>query len=279
VSLLLALLLAQDAVVELWPGGRVPGEKEPLEEKFDGSPSKIVQVGKPVVTITRPPKDKDVGTAIVVCPGGGYRMLAYAHEGAQVSEWLASIGVTSVLLKYRVPARPGDDDRLLPLADAQRALSLTRSKAAEWGVDPARIGILGFSAGGHLALHAATQSAARAYEPVDAADQASCRPDFAVMVYPGGILDKEDRRRLAPRLQVDPRVPPSFLAVSTDDKGSAPGTIVLYSSLRDAGVPVELHVYATGGHGYGMRKSDQPWAGWPRRCEEWMRQRGLLQRP
>jgi acetyl esterase/lipase len=279
VSLLLALLFAQDpVVVELWPAGRVPGEKELLEEKFDGNPSKIVQVGRPVVTVTRPPKDKDTGAAIVVAPGGGYRMLAYAHEGTQVSEWLASIGVTSVLLKYRVPGRPGDDERLLPLADAQRALRVTRSKAAEWGVDPARIGILGFSAGGHLAAHAATQSDAPAYDPVDDADRLSCRPDFAVMVYPGGILSKEDPSKLAPRIKVTKDTPPSFLVVSTDDKGSAPGTLVLYTALRNAAVPVELHVFAGGGHGYGMRKGEQPWNAWPQRCEEWLRHRGLLKR-
>ncbi len=276
-SLLLALALLQDQVVDVWPG-KVPGETAELEEKFDGNPSKIVQIGKPVLTITRPAKDKDTGAAIVVCPGGGYRMLAYAHEGTQVSEWLASIGVTSVLLKYRVPQRAGDDDKLLPLADAQRTLSLVRSRAAEWGIDPARIGILGFSAGGHLVAHAATQFEQRAYAAIDDVDKASCKPDFALMVYPGGILDKQDKTKLAARIAVTKACPPSFLVVSTDDKGSAPGTLVLYSALRDAGVPVELHVYATGGHGYGMRKADQPWASWPQRCEDWMRQRGLLKR-
>jgi acetyl esterase/lipase len=279
-NLVLALLLtAQDAPkpIELWPG-RAPGETaDGGPDKMDG-PKKVVEVTKPTITVYRPAADKNTGLAIVVAPGGGYRMLAYEHEGTQVAEWLTSIGATCVLLRYRIPGRPGDDDRVLPLQDAQRAVSLTRSKAAEWGVDPARIGILGFSAGGHLAAHSATQGDKRAYEAVDDADKASCRPDFAVMIYPGGILDRQDKTKLAARIAVGKDTPPSFLVVSTDDKGSAPGTLVLYSALRDAGVPVELHVYADGGHGYGMRKAEKPWAAWPKRCEEWLAARGLFKK-
>lgn len=266
----LALMLTQE-VVDLWPG-KVPGEtEEPKADAIEGG-WKVTYVGRPTVSVHKPAKPN--GAAIVVAPGGGYRMLAYQHEGTDVAAWLSSIGVTTVLLKYRVPRRPGDEDAMLPLKDAQRAISLTRAKAAEWGVDPARIGLLGFSAGGHLTAHAATNE--RAYEAVDDHDKASCRPDFAVMIYPGGVLDKQDPSKLAARIRVSKDTPPSFLAVSTDDKGSAPGTLKLYQALREAAVPVELHVYEAGGHGYGMRKGDKPHNAWPARCEEWMRARGLL---
>jgi acetyl esterase/lipase len=276
-ALALALALAQDpVVVDLWPG-KVPGEtEEPGAEKIE-SGWKVTYIGRPSLSVYKPSAPN--GAAIVVAPGGGYRMLAYQHEGTDVASWLTSLGVTCVLLKYRVPKRPGDDDAMLPLQDAQRAISLTRAKATEWGVDPARIGLLGFSAGGHLTAHAATNGDQRAYEGVDAADKASCRPDFAVMIYPGGVLDKADPSKLSPRLRVSKDTPPSFLAVSTDDKGSAPGTLRIYAALREAGVAAELHVFETGGHGYGMRKGDKPFNAWPARCEEWMRARGLLKKP
>ena len=264
--------------IDLWPA-RPPGDPEGIEEKVTAGERGIKQVastGRPTIAVYSPAKDRNTGAAIVVAPGGGYRVLAFEHEGTQVGEWLASIGVTAVLLKYRVPRRPGDDDNKAPLQDAQRALSLTRSKAAEWGVDPARIGILGFSAGGHLAANASMNYDQRAYEAVDDADKASCRPDFAVLIYPGGVLDRQDKEKLSAQMRITKETPPAFLAVSTDDKGSAAGTLKLFQGLRDAGVSAELHVFATGGHGWGMRKSDQTFGGWTARCEEWMRARGLF---
>jgi acetyl esterase/lipase len=277
-TLVFALLLAQDAakpeVLQLWPG-QAPGETAPGgEDKMEKGG--VVNVTRPTIAVYRPAKDKDTGAAIVVAPGGGYRMLAITHEGTDVAAWLTSIGVTAVLLRYRVPRRPDDAEDKLPLQDAQRALSIVRSKAAEWGVDPARIGFLGFSAGGHLTANVSTNFDHRAYDAIDDADKAGCRPDFAVLVYPGGILDKQDKTKLRDQIRVSKDTPPSFLVVSTDDNGSAPGTLVLYQALRAAGVAVELHVYATGGHGYGMRKMDKPCATWPTRCEEWLRSRGLL---
>jgi len=277
-TLVLALMLAQDApkpeLIQLWPG-QAPGETAPGgEDKMEKGG--VVNVTRPTIAVYRPAKDKDTGAAIVVAPGGGYRMLAITHEGTDVASWLTSIGVTAVLLRYRVPRRPEDTEDKLPLQDAQRTVSIVRSKAADWGIDPARIGFLGFSAGGHLTANVSTNHDRRAYDAIDDADKASCRPDFAVLVYPGGILDKQDKTRLRDQIRVSKDTPPSFLVVSTDDQGSAPGTLVLYQALRTAGVPVELHVYATGGHGYGMRKMDKPCAGWPIRCEEWLRSRGLL---
>lgn len=277
---LLCSLQAQDVPrpVDLWPG-KPPGDPDGIEEKItpgERGPKRVDSTGHPTYAVYSPAKERNTGAAIVVAPGGGYRMLAFEHEGTQVGEWLASIGITAVLLKYRVPQRPGDGDNKAPLQDAQRALSVTRSRAAEWGVDPARIGILGFSAGGHLAANASTNYDHRAYDAVDDADKASCRPDFSVLIYPGGVLDREDKTRLSAQMRITKDTPPAFLAVSSDDKGSAAGTIRLFQGLRDAGVSAELHVFADGGHGWGMRKSDHTFGGWTVRCEEWMRSRGLL---
>ncbi len=269
---------AKPQTIELWPG-KPPGDPENVEAKEtpgEKGPKRVDGVAKPTIAVYRPAKEKATGAAIVVCPGGGYRMLAFEHEGTDVAAWLTSIGVTAVLLKYRVPQRPGDTENRLPLQDAQRALSITRSKAAEWGVDPARIGILGFSAGGHLVANASTNFDPRAYEAVDDSDRAGCRPDFAVLVYPGGILDRQDPRKLRDYLRVRKEMPPCLFVVSNDDKGSCAGTLLMAQAVRDAGVPMELHVYASGGHGYGMRKGDKPQNAWPRRCEEWMRNLGVL---
>src|SRR5579862_1316577 len=277
---LISALQAQDVPkpLDLWPG-KPPGDPDGIEEKNtpgERGLKRVDSTGHPTIAVYSPAPGKNSGAAIVVAPGGGYRMLAFEHEGTQVGEWLASIGVTAVLLKYRVPQRPGDGDNLAPLEDAQRAISITRSKAADWGIDPARIGILGFSAGGHLAANAEMNSDRRSYDAIDDADKASCRPDFAVLIYPGGVLDRQDKGKLSAQRRITKETPPTFRAVSSDDKGSAAGTITLFQALRDAGVSAELHVFATGGHGWGMRKSDQTFGGWTARCEEWMRARGLL---
>jgi acetyl esterase/lipase len=268
---------AKPLILDVWPG-KPPGDPERIEDKVEGG-RRVTSVGKPTIAVYRPPKEKETGAAIVVCPGGGYRMLAFEHEGTDVAAWLTSIGVTAVLLKYRVPQRSGDTENRLPLQDAQRALSLTRSRAAEWGVDPARTGILGFSAGGHLAANASTNFDRRAYDPVDDADKAGCRPDFAVLVYPGGILDRQDPRKLREQIRVSKEMPPCLFVVSSDDKGAAAGTLLMAQAVREAGVSTELHLYSTGGHGYGMRKGDRPHNAWPQRCEEWMRQSGFLKPP
>ena len=287
ITLLVACALLQSAgssqdarapeVIALWPG-TPPDDLGPAgDDKMEKGG--VVEVTRPTITIYRPPKERDTGAAIVVAPGGGYRMLAITHEGTDVAAWLASIGVTTALLRYRVPRRPQDEDNRLPLQDAQRALSIVRSKAPQWGIDPARIGFLGFSAGGHLAANVSTNYDRRAYEAVDDQDRASCRPDLAVFVYPGGILDRQDKEKLSAQIRVTRASPPSFLVVAGDDQGSAPGTVRLYLALRASGVPAELHVYASGGHGFGMRKSDRPTASWPQRCEDWMRSRGFLTPP
>ncbi len=268
-------------VIDVWPG-TVPGEKDPIApEKATKKPgtnviTSLTNVSKPTITVTRPADDKNTGVAVLVFPGGGYNMLAWDHEGEQVAHWLNSIGITAAILKYRVPRRPGTERGTPPiqaLMDAQRAISLVRSKATDWGVDPKRIGVLGFSAGGHLAAWAATNPDKRAYETIDGVDQVSCRPDFAVMIYPGGVI-KRGATELSPEIRVAADTPPSFLVHAAND--SAENSLYLYLALRKAKVPVELHLYGSGGHGFGMRPIDKPAATWPKRCEEWLRDQGIL---
>jgi len=178
-----------------------------------------------------------------------------------------------VLLKYRVPKR--DEHPKHPLQDAQRALGLVRSKAKEWDLDDKKIGLLGFSAGGHLTAVAATNYDQRAYDPIDEADQLSCRPDFAVMIYAGGIVSR-GASALIPDVKVSKDSPPTFLVHCNDDRGSAEQSALMYLALKRAGVPAELHIYSTGGHGFGLRPNKGPVSDWPKRCEDWLRTQGVL---
>jgi acetyl esterase/lipase len=268
--------------IELWPN-KPPGENGTIGEevaKTKGD-SKVVtsitNVTKPTLKVYRPDRDDNSGVAIVVCPGGGYNNLAWDHEGEQVARWLNSLGVTAALLKYRVPRRPDTPKGQPPiqaLMDAQRALSIVRDSADEWGIDAKRIGILGFSAGGHLGAWAATNYEKRSYEAVDEADKADIRPDFAILVYPGGVLQR-GTDQLAPEIHVNSQTPPTLLICATDDRLSEQ-SVQLYLALKRAGVPVECHLYANGGHGFGMRPSTDPHATWPQRCEDWLRARQIL---
>ena len=282
-ALLLALAGAAGAadkplVLDLWPG-KPPGEVPADEEKITGRPGSrnLTNVRRPTITVYRPAEDKNTGAAIVIAPGGGYNVLAWDHEGEAVAAWLNSLGVTGVLLKYRVP-QPRNAQRgspsFGPLQDAQRALGLVRSHAKEWGVDPKRVGMLGFSAGGHLTALAATNFEKRGYEPVDAADKESCRPDFAVMIYPGGVVGRNGE--INPGVRVTKEAPPSFFAHAGDDRVSPENSVQMYLALKRAGVPAELHVYAAGGHGFGMRPGKLPVNSWTKRCEEWLRAQKII---
>ncbi len=266
----------------LWPG-KPPGETGAIDDevtKTKGSPAvitSITNVSKPTLTLFRPERDKNTGVAIVVCPGGGYSNLAWDHEGEQVGRWLKSIGVTAAVLKYRVPRRPDTPKTEKPiqaLMDAQRALGLVRSNANDWGIDPSKIGILGFSAGGHLGAWASTNYDKRSYEAVDAADKVDCRPDFAVLVYPGGVL-KPDSDELSPEIRITSQTPPTLLVCATNDR-LATSAVRLFLALKDAKVPVECHLYETGGHGFGMRPSTETYGTWTQRCEDWLRARKVL---
>jgi acetyl esterase/lipase len=282
------------SVMELWPG-KVPdetasigAEKVLMSPKLDRKqvevtePTRMVtNVSKPTITIFRPARDKDTGTAMLICPGGGYWNLYWQLEGEEVAAWLNSIGVTGIILKYRVPRRPGEpkgEPARRPLQDAQRAVSLVRSKAKEWGIKPKRIGVIGFSAGGHLAIATATNFGRRTYEPVDDIDKVGCRPDFAVLLY-SGYLKAKDKDELARDLHIPAGTPPVFIAHGGDDIISDPAhSVVMYLALKRAGVPAELHVYANAAHDFGIRPSDRPCSTWTQSCASWLRQQGFLNR-
>ncbi len=270
----------------LWPK-EVPGEKGPIGEEKDTTGPKgglvagksVIRLGnvsQPSITVYRPAKEKDTGAAVIICPGGGYSILAYDLEGTEVCEWLNSIGVTGVLLKYRVPKRPGLEKHTAALQDAQRAVGLVRARASEFGVDPKRIGILGFSAGGHLAAAASNNYEKRTYEPVDDADKVSCRPDFTFLIYPAYLTEKDKGDKVSPELPVNKDTPQTFLAMTEDDGIRVECALFYYLALKQAKVPAEMHLYPTGGHGYGLRPSAHGVTTWPKRAEEWMQTRGLL---
>ncbi len=266
------------AVLDVWPG-KAPGQHEELKErlltdaKTKAPFARLTDISHPTISVYRPAPATDTGTAVLICPGGAYQILAIEHEGTEVAAWLNSIGVTGIILKYRVPARKDQPRYLAPLQDAQRAMRVVRTKAAQWNIDPQRIGILGFSAGGHLAAAVATNFDRRQYAAIDAADQTSCRPDFAVLVYPAYLATEEG---LAPEIRVGPQTPPVFFAHAADDRIGPENSIQMFLALKQASVPAELHVFASGGHGFGLRPSEHTSAAWPRLCEAWMRSRGLL---
>jgi acetyl esterase/lipase len=282
----------QPLVVDLWPA-TVPGDVGiPGQEKFiqlmvggkpyevGGKPTKwLTNVTRPTLTVYFAPKDKNTGAAMLICPGGGYHNLGWDVEGEEVAAWLNSIGVTGIILKYRCPRRPGDvkgEPPLGPLMDAQRAVSLVRSRAKEWGIDEKKIGMVGFSAGGHLVGATATNYEKRAYEPVDDVDKTSCRPDFAIMLY-SGYFKVKDKDELSPTIRLASGAPPLFLVHATDDPISeVDHSVTMYLAMKRIGVPAELHVYAAGGHGFAVRKVGQPCETCTERCVEWLRTLEML---
>src|SRR6516164_9129192 len=258
-------------VLDVWPGKAAGDHGQIGPERVRAAaeaPTKdatwITNVTRPTISVFRPDAGNNARVAVVICPGGGYWNLAWDKEGEEVAARLNTLGITGVVLKYRVPRRPGEPEPLPapgPLLDAQRAISLVRSRSATWGIDPERIGIIGFSAGGHLALMTAISFENPSYEPIDGVDRSSCRPDFAVGVYPGYILARPGSDVLAEYLRIPKGTGPMFLVHASDDdeRGAQPEqSLALYRALRTAGVPTELHIYSEGGHGFGVRKSERP---------------------
>jgi acetyl esterase/lipase len=287
VPLLATVLLAADPPAEpIWPKGAPNDTPGAGEERDTTGPTgnlvggrKVVRLGfvnTPTISVYRPPKEKDTGAAVVVFPGGGYSILAMDLEGVEVCEWLNSIGVTGVLLKYRVPARQGRPRGAAPLEDAQRAVGIVRSRARELGLRPDRIGVLGFSAGGHLAAYLSTNHDKRTYAAVDERDQASCRPDFTLLIYPAYLTVREENDKISPELKIAADTPPTFLVQTEDDSVRVENSIFYYAALRKAKVPAEMHLYPGGGHGYGLRRTDKLVTTWPLRAEEWLRSLGVL---
>ena len=287
--LLIAIICAQAGVVSLaakpitwnlWPG-KAPGEVKQLGPEVDTTTPagklvagrrviRLTNVSIPNITIFRPDPAIDTGTSIIIAPGGGHSILAYDLEGTEVAEWFNSIGVTGIVLKYRVPGRVRNPDKswLASAQDGQRAMSLVRGRAKEIGINPNKIGIIGFSAGGSPVKYAALTTK-RLYDPVDKYDTVSFRPDFAAPIYSGGLPEGAELTR---------DCPPIFMVIAHDDKDRSVGMAEMYIALKKAGVSAELHIYESGGHGYGLRKTELPVTSWPDRMEDWMRRLKLLER-
>lgn len=269
----------QPVQLVLW-GDQIPGlaegeKPEIISEQDARIGEKVTRVTRPMISVYAPPPEKNNGAAVIICPGGGYHILAYDLEGTEVARWLNQLGVTGIVLHYRVPRSKDRPKHELPLMDLQRAIRVVRGHAADWGIDPRRLGVLGFSAGGHLAAAASTRYEKSNYEPVDAADELSCRPDFSVLVYPG-YLNREGTLELQEELIVDARTPPAILIHTSDDNVSSLGSVAYYAALKQAGVPAALHIFPAGGHGYGLRPSQDAVSGWPELVAGFLKAKGFL---
>ena len=288
-SLALGLMVATPVVaqeptrtLDVWTGSP-PGERalstgETMPQRPTENPlaTRVAKITQPTLDVFEPSADKRNGAAVLILPGGGYNYVVVDKEGAEAARWLNGLGVTGFVLRYRTKGGTNEPLWKRPVQDAQRAISLVRAHAADWHVDPERIGIVGFSAGGQAAAIAATAFNHRSYEPTDVTDKTSCRPDFALLVYPWQIWDEKQNALIAP-LTVTGQTPPTFLVHAHDDSASSLSSVYLYAALKQNKVPAELHVFQNGGHGYGLR----PVAGsnintWPSRAEDWLRQRGVL---
>jgi len=281
--------------ISIWPGAIPDVWPDSENESVHTAPNLVAgkpwtyvwHVSTPTLTVYAP-RGKNTGAAVVVFPGGGYQILAIDLEGTEVCDWLTPKGITCVLLKYRVPHSGPSFQRdcncwinpkpALALEDAQRALGLVRLHAAEWHIDPHRIGVLGFSAGGHLVAAISNAYQQRLYSPVDAADQQSCRPDFAVALYPGHLwMREEGQYGFNPDIHVTRATPPTFLLqAETDSVDNVNQSLVYYIALKDAGVPTEMHLYTGGGHAFGLRRTKDPITEWPQLVEKWLRTIGIL---
>jgi acetyl esterase/lipase len=264
----------------LWPGVAPGAPVNSLAEVDTTTAKDNLIAGRPLVrlgNVSAPtltvysPKGRNTGAAVVVFPGGGYQILAIDLEGTEVCDWLNSAGITCLLVKYRVPNTGPYPKSSAALQDAQRALGLVRQHAAEWHIDPKRVGVLGFSAGAHLSAALSTHFDQRLYDSIDAADQLSCRPDFAVIVYPGYLANAAES--MAPNTEIHPteKTPPSFIVQAEDDPVHVENATVYFLQLKNAKVPAELHIYAQGGHGYGLRRTELPVTSWPQSVELWLR--------
>ena len=282
----LSLLNAQEKPIPIWPQGAPDAEANPKPESIlPDQPGRnkvirITDVSVPTITIHRPKPEADTGTSVVIAPGGGYSILAWDLEGDEVADWLNTIGVTGIVLKYRVPGKR-DDQGNPPTAavrDAQRAIRYVRSHAKEWKLNPDRIGMLGFSAGGNLTAWTGTHFNDASYDKQDDVDDVSSRPDFLVLCYPAYLTTKEKPNELLSNITVSKETPPTFLVHAYDDPYSPENSIALYVELKKQNVPAEMHLYATGGHGFGLRPSDKAVSKWPQRCEDWLREMGMLKK-
>ncbi|HXV16491.1 MAG TPA: alpha/beta hydrolase [Gemmatimonadaceae bacterium] len=281
--------------IAIWPGTPPNAQPGPDTEivtthtgLVGGKPWKYIQyVSRPTITVYSP-RGANTGAAMLVFPGGGYQILAIDLEGTEICDWLTSRGITCVLLKYRVPKtgpswQPDCRCQINPkpapaVQDAQRAIGLVRLHAAEWHIDPHKIGVIGFSAGGHLVAAVSNDYQRRFYRPIDAADQQSSRPDFAVAIYPGHLwAPARGKMAFNPDIHVTRNTSPTFLLqAETDSIDNVNQALVYYTALKDANVPVEMHLYTNGGHAFGLRHTKDPITEWPQLVEKWLRTIGIL---
>ena len=285
-ALLFALPAAAGSItLDIWPD-EPPGPARELPAETDRTKDtdkliagrRIVKLGNvatPQITVYRPIPEEDTGAAVVICPGGGHHILAMDLEGTEVAEWLNSIGVTGIVLKYRVPKRKEGERWVMAVQDGQRAMSLARANAEKWKIDPERIGILGFSAGGETAGRVSLfGNSERQYEAVDEIDKVSCRPDFSVLVYAAGFVGKD--KQLKPDIKITKEAPPAFFVTTDDDFVDSLNSLLYAAELKRNGVPTELHMFAKGGHGYGLRHVDGlPVTDWSKACEFWLKAIGV----
>lgn len=263
----------------LWPGIAPQSVSNPAPERDITTVNDELVAGRPVIRLTNvseptltvyKPKSKTTGAGVVVFPGGGYSILAIDLEGTEVCDWLNSVGVTCVLLKYRVPNSGPYPKSVAALEDAQRALRLVRLHASEWGMDQDRVGVLGFSAGAHLAVALSNHFDDRLYKPVDVADSLSCRPDFAALVYPAYLVQGDHSVALNLSLRADAKTPSTLILQTEDDPLDVNNAIAYFAALKNARIPAELHIYSKGGHGYGLRQTSLPITHWPMLLYSWL---------
>jgi acetyl esterase/lipase len=292
--LFLALTLFTAACLAQQPSGWPPAPSHPLTNLWPATAPDATAAagpeadlhtgsliaGKPIITlgnVSTPtmtlykPAGTPNGAAVIVFPGGGYSILAIDLEGTEVCDWLTARGTTCLLLKYRVPNSGPYPKSPQALEDAQRAISIARQHAGEWGFDPHKLGVLGFSAGGHLAAALSTHFSQRLYPAIDAADQQPMRPDFAVVIYPGYLADEHNDMQFSPDIPVTSQTPPTFLLQAENDPVHVENTTAYFLALKRAKVPAEVHIYAEGGHGYGLRPTELPVTKWPDLVDVWLK--------
>ncbi|MFA6703129.1 MAG: alpha/beta hydrolase [Dysgonamonadaceae bacterium] len=280
-TLICMTLMAQEQPILLFPDG-APGETVKLVQNDQWGGNKVAgcqvlrigNVSEPTITFYPAPANNNSRATIIVNPGGGYHILAYNLEGTEICNWFNSQGVNCVLVKYRVPRREGREKHEAPLQDLQRAIAYTRSHAAAWNIDPDKIGVMGFSAGAHLAAMGSTAYEKRSYPVVDEADKVSLRPDFCMLIYPAYLNGKDFT--ISPELNVNAKTPPTFLVQAEDDNGLLNSSIFYYYALKEAKVPAAMHLYPSGGHGYGLRNTGDLVNEWPFRAMNWLRDIGMV---
>ena len=282
-----SFLIAQDRPsIEIWPKGLPAGsiklplaKVKDLKEKEKVHPrGHVLYCDTPTLSVYLADPKIATGCGVIICPGGSYNVLAWQHEGVQLAEWFNSIGVTAFILKYRVPRRNPNKIHWEPMQDVQRAIRVVRQDAAKFKIAPDRIGVLGFSAGGHLTVMAGVQYDTQCYEPVDEADSLSARPDFICPIYAAYLGDgySDAKAELGSLVKVTDQTPPAFMAVTWDDKFRGAQSALLFAKLKEHGVPAEFHGYSKGGHGYGIRESELPVSKWHHQLESWLKVSGFL---